>query len=659
MKRISKIRLAMLLVVCILLTACGENKNKKQEDASTETEDSDAAITKDLVPVNNESGEENESTAFLKDVSDEKEVADILSEDEFATGIETVEETENGGDNVIDFDEEIKKHYISKKEYEMQIQILLLANLEQASYIEIPDDSSDINYRKMITDALVTDVLDDSILSEGAKSAIDAICEGKSTREIIDETTSGLLSGAEDYVISNITEILEGDSAPILHCQLFDEITWINEFLNVDDTPIGLLNGMISRQKSDIELLLGIISKDEIQTGDLSYVSGLYKRICERQNEIISAGGTSNKIGQQELLDKLIEQWKLENATIYALNILQNPEADAYESEENIYSTFRTYEMPALPSCYDVSAYREQQKYTEQSEMVSGEIFGDILGSMVSQDSENNQKTMQENRISFYTYLENSLENSYAIACAAKEVFDELYDAEYALCEIPLEEYHISGAEEIYPVLTHYLDAVAKYNFDLRVATLFWSNTLSENESEYIDNLNRQIQNNYSILNEGVNIGIVVTGYDPDEESARYMDLMNKYIDFLNYSMLYYSRYETTFSGVSNVTAYGVGNFDVYYRGKESIPVIFAEEQLDTNWHQQRYLWIYDVEGNPIYIRNQHGTVYAQNGVVIACLANGLQDDWETGYKLYNIAVRILQDFKSGTLRSSYKDYAI
>lgn len=643
----------MLLAVCILLTACSENKNIKQEDSSTETEDLDAAIIKDLAPVNNESGEEEEPTAFPKDESDEKQITDILSENEL------VIESENDGDNLFDFDEEIKKHYTSKKEYEMQIQILLLANLEQASYIDIPDDSSDINYRKMITDALVTDVLDGSILSEGAKSAIDAICEGKSTQEIISETTSGLISGVEDYAISNLTEILEGDFAPILHCQLFDEITWINEFLNVDDTPIGLLNGMILRQKSDVELLLAIISKDEIQIGDLSYVSGLYKRICGRQNEIISAGGTSTQIGQQELLDKLIEQWKLENATIYALNILQSSEADTYESEENIYSVFRTYEMSALPSCYDVTAYREQQKYTEQSEMVSSEIFGDFLGTMVNQDSENNQKTMQENRISFYTYLESSLENSYAIACTAKEVFDEFYDAEYALCEILPEEYHISSAEEIYPVLTHYLDAVAKYNFDLRVATQFWSNTLSENESEYIDDLNRQIQNNYSILNEGVNIGIVVTGYDPDEESTKYIDLMNRYIDFLNYSMIYYSRYETTFSGVSNVTAYGVGNFDVYYRGKESIPIIFAEEQLDTNWHQQRYLWIYDVEGNPIYIRNQYGTVYAQDGVVIACLGHGLQDDWEIGYRLYNVAVRILQDFKLGTLRNSYKDYAM
>lgn len=613
MKKMSKMILAMLLAVCILLTG-------------------------------------------------EEQIAGRELEDKPVTEAETAKETKKAkkaGDNVPDFDEEIKKHYTSKKEYEMQIQMLLLANLEQASYIELPDDKSDINYRKMLTDALVTDAIDGSILTEGAKSAIDAICEGKSTQEIIDETTSGLISGAEDYIVSNITELLEGDFAPLLQCQLFDEITWINQFLNVDDTPIGLLNGMISRQKSDVELLLALISKDDFQTGDLSYASGLYKRICGRQKEIISAGGTPKQIGQEELLDQLIEQWKLENAAIYALNILQNSEEDAQDPEENIYSVFRTYEMPALPSCYDVSAYREQQKYTEQREMASSKIFGDLLGSMVNQDSENNQKSMQENRISFYTYLENSLENSYAIACTAKEAFDELYDAEYAPCEMPLEEYHVSSAEEIYPVLTHYLDAVAKYNFDLRVATQFWSNTLSENEALFIDGLNRQIQNNYSVLEEGINIGIVVTGYDPDEESASYIDLMNRYIDFLNYSMIYYSRYETTFSGVSNVTAYGVGNFDIYFKGKESIPVIFAEEQLNTNWHQQRYLWIFDVEGNPIYIRNQHGTVYAMDGLVIACLSNGVQDDWEMGYKLYNIALKILQDFKSGTLGKNYKDYAV
>ena len=94
-------------------------------------------------------------------------------------------------EEAVDYDSLIKEHYSNKKGYERQITAIILAELEQASYIELPEEL-DTNYRKMITDALVADTIEGPIVSAGVKSAVDAICEGKSVEEIIAETISGM-----------------------------------------------------------------------------------------------------------------------------------------------------------------------------------------------------------------------------------------------------------------------------------------------------------------------------------------------------------------------------------------------------------------------------------------------------------------------------------
>lgn len=651
MKRRGK-RLTMLLAATMLLTACSEKESNHNniEEIVAEKENMNQSVTEEIFVTVGDSDIESD-TERTKEVIAEKieEVEDVENFEETSIDVE---------EPSIDFDEEIKAHFCIKKEYEMQIRVLMLANMEKASYITISGEDSDYNYRKMITDALVADSIDNDIISEAAKSAIDAICDGKTAQEIINETAKGVVSGAEDYIASSITEAMEGDISQILDCQLFDEVSWVNEFINANDTPIGLLNGMVSRQKSDVELLLSLISKDALQTGDLSYASGIYERICARQEEIISAGGTVSSIGQQELIDELIELCKLENASIIALSRLEDQETDVEEDSENFYTAFRNYNLQGLPACYDVSAYREQQKYTEQSGMLTGKIFGDLSGAMATQDLESNQRSVQENRVSFYSYLEGILEDSYAQVCVAREAFDELYDAEYASLDIPFENRNIIDDSEIYDLLANYMDAVTKYTYDLQVATKLWNNTLSENEALFVNSLNTQLQSNYDVLNEGIDICVVEEGYSIDEEEVKYSEIIDRYIEYLNCSMIY-SSYETTFSGVSNVTAYGVGNFDVYYKGKDSTALILAEEQLETNWHQQRYLWIYDMEGYPIYIRNQYGTVYIKDGVLIRYVGSDKFDDENIAYSMINTAKRILQDLKAGSLRNSYKDYAM
>ena len=568
------------------------------------------------------------------------------------------EESEETEEQVINYDGEIKKHYALKKEYEMQIKLILLANLEQASFIEYAEEKEGTNYRKMLTDALIVDSVDNPILSETLKSSVDAICEKKSVEEIVNETKNGLINSTKDYVVSSVKDAVAGDLTSLLDCQLFNELAWVNEFLNVDDTPIGLLNGMISLQKDDVELLLTYINQEEYAAGKLPLISGLYKRICQRQEEIISAGGTAVALGQQEVIDEFIEKWKSENAYIYVLDTMKNAEAHTGEQIDDIYSVFRNYEMRELPSRYDVAAYREQQKYTEQAGMATSKIFGDLLGGGATDDLRTAQKQVQENRIYFYSYLEGYLESSYGNLCNAKENFDKLYDAEFITMDLPFEKCGIVSEEELNGALDFYLEELKKYNFNLKLVTLLWANTLSEKEDAYVENLNQQVLSNNKILEEGANIGIDITGYDMEEENGFYINLLNKYVEFLNISMVG-SINETTFSIVSNVTTYSVGNFDVYYKGQNGTAIILAEEDMERNWHQQRYLWIYDTQGNPIYIQCAQGTVYIKDGEIVEYISTLAGDSTGMDVRLYDNAVRIMNDLKAGTLERSYKNYVI
>lgn len=287
-----------------------------------------------------------------------------------------------------------------------------------------------------------------------------------------------------------------------------------------------------------------------------------------------------------------------------------------------------------------------------------GSVFGDFLGSMATDDLEKSSQDTQENRISFYTKLEGSLEDSYYQLCVAKSAFDELYDMESIELEEGLEEGSFNDADAVYLALQDYMTALRRYADDLNNAKMFWDISLSDKEDAFVDGVQKQLQNAYNVVNAGINIGILSDPYDDAEEQARYVSLMDDYIEFLNLSMIY-STSESTFSHVSNVTAYGVGNFEVYYKGVASIPIIMAEEQLNTNWHAQRYLWVYDTEGNPIYVSNRYGTTYIKNCLVMKYIDSGVANDENFGITIYNIAVRIREDLLSGQLGKNYKNYAL
>ncbi|MBO6239815.1 MAG: hypothetical protein J6O61_03095 [Butyrivibrio sp.] len=644
----------MILCVfqCCVLSGCSTDSVADNVVAGTSriensTEDSTRAIE---VTSQMGSGAQNSSSSIY-DITVEK--LDSGNDD---TNVSAIDDTTEAEENDTTYEYKIKELYLTQKETEELIRTIILTNLEKASYIQYASaNETGTDYRKAITDAIIDDAVDGPILSEAAKAAVDSLWEKKSVDDIITDTTSALIDGTEDYITSAAKSAVLGEAEQYLDLIPFDTVNWINEFINVDDTPVGLLNGMIDMQKADVDAVLSIVGKEEFGPGELRYVAGVYKRISSRQDEIISAGGKTSALGQIEEIESCVEKWEKTSGAIYGLSKLMKSDGNQNESTEldrGFLFKYVSDSIMGLPCNYDVKAYREEQKYTEQSGMASGKLFGDLLGNMANSDLENNQKTAQENRISFYKTLESSLDDSYYKMCVARGFLDELYYAEdndFVLNQAIIPDDDIRGA------LYSYLGYAYGYALDLRTATMLWKIITSEYDSSFTSELEKNLADQFQIVQNGLDDGFATVGYESDEEINRYVAMIDAYAQYLNYSMIY-SSYETQYGlGAHSVTAYGVGTFDVYLKGKTDTPIILAEEQMNTNYHKAKYLWVYDAEGNPIYVDNQFGKTYVMNGGMV--MFTGTSDD--IGFKIKNNADRIAEDVMSGNIAHGYKEYVM
>lgn len=653
--------LGLLAAAMVCIASCGTAGNDSPGD-----KDSDSLEVFNPTEVDSNGDIEDGAEENALGQKEEAEEVKEIEKTEEMEGIEEVEEMEEMEETAeeppvqkIDYEAEIRKHYVAKKEYEELIRAMLLGNLEAAKYIELPEDEENINYRKMITDAIVEDSIEGDVLSEGVKSVIDGVCEQKSIDEIMQETANGLMEGVQNEVKSTIQGTLDGGLSGIKELKLFEAVAWIDEFFNVNDIPVGLLNGMVELQRADVEIATALLMQGDFYNGDLPYLSAIYKRLCSRQNEIILAGGNAQKLEQEITLDELIGKWNHENSMILALDAMQEESGYEISSEckENV-SHFRDFSVQGLQACYDVAGYKAEQKNAEQAGLITEKIMGGMLGAMVDKSQEVSQETIQQEKIKFYGLLENSMADSYLEVCRAKNNFDILYGAEFKEIVETQDNMLAVDEEQIYGAVVVLLDAVSRYSFDLKTAILFWENTLSDNETNYLGTLKYQLDQCYALLNEGMEIGIWTGGYSVEEQNARYVSLMDAYMDYLYWSIIYI-HHEPVYSGSSNVTAYGVGNFNVYYRGLDSNPFIFAEQRLKSNYQGERYLWIYNKEGDPIYIRDGHATVYVMDNVVIEAHSPSGEDMTtdNVALQLYNNAVRIRSDFLSGNLAHGYENY--
>lgn len=212
--------LGLLVAVAVCIASCGTSGNDPSADKATES------------PA--KSNPEETDSAGGGETTDGPGLGEE-SEDAM-----TAEAREGKEAEKIDYEAEIRNHYVIKKEYEEMIRALLLENLESVQYIELVEDEGNANYRKIITDAIVRDGVEGVVLSGLVMGVVDGVCEQKSINGILEEAKNGLIDNVQYTAKSKTMKAMDRALTGNENLKLVETAVWMDKFLNVDDTPVGL-----------------------------------------------------------------------------------------------------------------------------------------------------------------------------------------------------------------------------------------------------------------------------------------------------------------------------------------------------------------------------------------------------------------------------------
>ena len=211
-----------------------------------------------------------------------------------------------------DYEQEIRDCYIAKKEAESAARSLVLAKLENASYVTLP-----VAEQEKFGDVLMNNIIDEAtgnaIVSAGVKSAIAAASEELSLESIVSGAVEGAVAEIPNFLNGEVT----GAVADVIGIDVFGVAGWISEYMNADDTPVALANSMVTEQRQDVWKVLSLLEKEEITAADMQYVAGVMERIRVRGQELEAAGSRSggNFDGAEQLQD-LAKIWEENNYRI-------------------------------------------------------------------------------------------------------------------------------------------------------------------------------------------------------------------------------------------------------------------------------------------------------------------------------------------------------
>lgn len=334
------------------------------------------------------------------------------------------------------------------------------------------------------------------------------------------------------------------------------------------------------------------------------------------------------------------------------------------QSDRMLYET----QTGGLPVNYDVENFREKQRESEQ-EGALGYAFGSLFGNMMQSSGQDYSAQGQKNRFDFYERLTDFLEQSYWEAVAAEAAFDGAYlyyqelggleaEAELFAYRELLEEADDSLYESQRAEL---LDALARYVFDLNCTYLIYSNTLTENEVSFLDEIGQQVDSLKALLAEYdpegsyTGAGESRYGYTTEEKVSRGMYVFGMYAEAAK-MLVNYLYADGGMRSELDVNAYHVGFIYGYSNRGDIVMILEKGNLMDVATWEYRF---YDHEGNPLYLEEHQGKVLFLDGeAAVFQAATELLQTQAVCDRLVSNAERMFTDYANGVLGSTYQNYA-
>lgn len=321
-----------------------------------------------------------------------------------------------------------------------------------------------------------------------------------------------------------------------------------------------------------------------------------------------------------------------------------------------------------LPVNYDVENFRAKQLDSEQTGLM-GNVFGSGFGSITQNTQQDYASKGQENRYAFYESLTRFLEESYWDTVSAEAAFDGMYAYYRELGDLESEAELFANRELLAEAggalyesqRTEFLNALAKYTFDLNCVYLIYNNTLTENETAFLDGLREQVDGFNELLAEYdptgsyIGAGESLYGYSPEEKEDRGMRVFGLYAEAAK-MQVNYLHVDGGMTADRDFTAYRVGTIYGYANRGDIVMIMEKDNPYDMSTWEYRF---YDHEGKPLYLEEHQGKVLFLDGevAVYQAVTEYLQTQ-EVCDRLVSNAERMFADYATGALASTYQNYA-
>ncbi|MCM1193021.1 MAG: hypothetical protein NC123_08305 [Butyrivibrio sp.] len=129
------------------------------------------------------------------------------------------------------------------------------------------------------------------VVSEEVKEFLQAAAEGKSIQDMCRAALEGGAAQIPDYLAGTMEGSLQDAVTSLIGIDIFTPISTISQWMNPDQEPTALLQGMVEEQQKDVSALLLFMQQEEIGAADIYKVSQMVQAVGLRTQEIAAAGG--------------------------------------------------------------------------------------------------------------------------------------------------------------------------------------------------------------------------------------------------------------------------------------------------------------------------------------------------------------------------------
>lgn len=507
-----------------------------------------------------------------------------------------------------------------------------------------------------IADVVLDEMTGNLIVSESAKEMYRSFSEGKSLSDICLSTAQTAWEQVPEYLSNEAESLLQDMVIGLIGMDVFSAWDFVSKWQNADDMPHVLVQKMANAQQNDIYKLTLFLDQENLSAVEFYQIAQLMYAIQMRKQEMDTIENGFAEGGRADYRDMrtLALQYAANEAELLFLTQTEFPEetavldeagAEAFESRREqvwetleYYSALRELELGNVSVNYDVEGFREAQRTASQSGVFGEMIMGEAIGGVFDESIQTVEDWVQEERAGLCDRMTDSMEESYWEVALAEEAFNRQYGILENMASASGNDRYFadlyfeqtSWKEDMEAAAEEYLDALAKYLFDIESAYLLYDCILTGAQADFLFELMLERDQVWNVLQSFG--GTENRGYSNEEAVDRWNALLLYYTQSVDQLNEWGAGLGQT-PGVhanGSLTVYGDASYSAYSKefAADSRPLVIYGRFYTAGEYTSKYY--YDMNGQLLCVVSGNVRI-TYRSVFVYSYTNGenMQYQWE------------------------------